>query len=215
MIKKHAITLVTAIICFIAMPLHAQTEVKFNMATAALLIPNVGIEIPISNHSSVQLDVLGSFWDSFNGDPLQIIQVFPEYRYYLKPERSGLFVGGHVGFGMFTMQKPGYLVLYDKYTVGSPYNKKQADGSYESGRVTFYGLTLGYKHWLNDRWGLELFVGGGLSQSNYKGYSRLERIDVGEENYRDFNGSGEVLLYRGGLMLVYKLKGVRTIGIRD
>lgn len=208
MIKKHTISIVIAIVFAIALPTHAQTEVKFNMATATLLIPNVGIEIPITNHSSVQLDVLGAFWDSFNGEPLQIVQVFPEYRYYLKPERSGLFVGGHIGFGMFTMQKPGFLVLYDKYTPNSPYNLKHEDGSFQSGRATFYGLTLGYKHRLNERWGLELFVGGGLSQTNYKGFNRLDRVDVDEDNYRDFNGSGEVLLYRGGLMLVYKLKGV-------
>ena len=34
----------------------------------------------------------------------------------------------------------------------------------------------------------------------------MERTDVGEDNYRDFNGSGEVVLYRGGLMLTYQLR---------
>ena len=29
----------------------------------------------------------------------------------------------------------------------------------------------------------------------YKGYNGMERTDVGEDNYRDFNGSGEVVFY--------------------
>lgn len=197
-------TIVLGLLC--SYSLSAQTEVKFNMASAVLAIPNFGVEIGVTDHASIQLDVLGSFWDSFNGEPLQIVQVFPEFRYYLKPNREGPFIGGHVGFGMFTMQKPGFLVIYDKYTVGAPYNKKQTNGAFESGRVTFYGITLGYKKRFNPRWGIEIFVGGGLSQSNYKGYNSLERVDVDEENYRNFNGSGEVLLYRGGVMLVYALK---------
>jgi hypothetical protein len=199
MIEKYTIILVLIKFLSFGLPTQAQTEVKFNLASAALLIPNVGVEIPLSNHSSAQLDVLASFWDSFNDDPLQIIQVFPEYRYYFKPNRSGLFLGAHVGFGMFTMKKPVFLVINQDPST-------YPGGTYQSGRVTFYGTTLGFKKKFNDRWGLELFVGGGLSQSNYKGYSQGVRNDVTEENYRDFNGSGEVLLYRGGLMLVYILK---------
>lgn len=42
----------------------AQTEVKFNLATAAVLVPNIGIEIKTTELKSIQLDVLGSFWDS-------------------------------------------------------------------------------------------------------------------------------------------------------
>jgi len=33
----------------------------------------------------------------------------------------------------------------------------------------------------------------------------LERTDISLENYRPFNGSGEVLIYRGGLMIIYKI----------
>jgi hypothetical protein len=41
--------------------------------------------------------------------------------------------------------------------------------------------------------------------SNYKGYQGKLRVDVPLENNRPFNGSGEVLIYRGGLMLIYKI----------
>lgn len=182
----------------------SQVEFKFNLATAAVLVPNFGIEVPLGSHSSVQLDVLGSFWDSVNGDPYHIVEVFPEYRYYLGAKHDGLFFGGHVGFGMFTMQKPGALIIYDHYQDPSTYS--YTDGSYKSGRITFYGTTIGFKKRFNTKWALEIFIGGGLSQSNYKGYNGLLRTDVSQENYRDFNGSGEVLVYRGGLMLTYSIQ---------
>ncbi|MFD2552362.1 DUF3575 domain-containing protein [Bizionia sediminis] len=201
--RSHLFSVFGMAIFLWSQSLQAQTELKFNVASAALLIPNVGIEIAVSKHSSVQLDVLASFWDSFNGKPLQIIQVFPEYRYYFQAERQGFFLGAHVGFGMFTMQKPGFAVIYDQYQDPSTYTNP--DGSYQSGRATFYGLTAGFKKRFSSRWGLELFLGAGLAQSNYKGYNKFQRTDVTETNYRDFNGSGEWLLYRGGLMLVYRL----------
>lgn len=55
-VKK--LTLILFLSSFVSL-IHAQTELKFNAASAVLLIPNVGIELPISKHRSVQLDVLG------------------------------------------------------------------------------------------------------------------------------------------------------------
>ncbi|WP_452232353.1 DUF3575 domain-containing protein [Lacinutrix sp. MEBiC02595] len=202
---KQQRLIITVFTIWFGISTQAQTEVKFNVASAVLLMPNFGIEIPLSDHSSAQLDVLGAFWDSFQGVPLQVIQVFPEYRYYFKENRRSFFIGAHVGFAMFTLQKPKGLILYDHYQDPDTYPDLGED-NYTSGRTTFYGLTTGYKKKFNERWGLELFLGGGLSQTNYKGYEGLTRTDVDEENYRDFNGSGEVLLYRGGIMLIYMLK---------
>lgn len=181
----------------------AQVELKVNLPLAAVLVPNLGIEFQVGKKTSLQLDVLGSFWDSIDGDPLLITQTFLEFRYYQNNDTSGWFVGGHLGFGMFTLQKPYDFIIYDYYNNGS--NPDPADGTFKSGRSGFHGLSLGYKKRLNDRWALEAFVGGGYTMSWYKGYSGMERTDVDEDNYRDFNGSGEVVLYRGGLMLTYQL----------
>ena len=182
----------------------AQVEVKANLPLAAVLVPNLGIEFQVGEKTSLQLDVLGSFWDSIDGDPLHITQTFLEFRYYQNNDISGWFVGGHLGFGMFTLQKPYDLIIYDHYSNGS--DPDPADGTYKSGRSGFHGVSLGYKKRFNDRWALEAFIGGGYTMSWYKGYNGMERTDVGEDNYRDFNGSGEVVLYRGGLMLTYQLR---------
>ena len=105
---------------------------------------------------------------------------------------------------MFTLQKPYDFIIYDHYSNGE--NPDPADGTFKSGRSSFHGLSIGYKKRFNDRWALEAFIGGGYTMSWYKGYDGMERTDVGEDNYRDFNGSGEVVLYRGGLMLTYQLR---------
>ena len=76
----------------------AQVEVKANLPLAVVLIPNMGVEFQVGKKTSLQLDVLGSFWDSIDGDPLQITQTFLEFRYYQKNDTSGWFVGGHPWF---------------------------------------------------------------------------------------------------------------------
>ena len=87
---------------------YAQVEVKFNAATALLLIPNAGIELQLGERNSIQLDVLGSFWDKMpllNDTPLHINQTFLEYRWYKGDDLDKWFFGPHIGFGMFTLQK--------------------------------------------------------------------------------------------------------------
>ena len=192
----------------------AQTEAKLNVATAPFLIPNAGIEFAVGERQSIQLDVLGSFWDEMpllDDAPLHINQTFFEYRWYQKPNRGQWFVGPHIGFGMFTLQKPKSLILFDYYEEVEGESGPIGDDEYQSGRVAFYGFTVGYKKHLNPSWALEAFIGAGLTQSWYKGYKGLERVDhLGEPDIRPFNGSGEVLIYRGGLMLVYKIPNFAT-----
>ena len=210
------IRLIPAIFC-ISLVVHAQVEVKFNAATALLLIPNAAVELGISEKHSIQLDVLGSFWDEMpllNDTPFHLSQTFLEYRFYKKEGLQKWFIAPHVGFGMFTLQKPNYLILYDYYNEAAGGNSGGGlpnGDAYQSGRVAFYGLTFGYKKKLNTSWSLEAFIGLGLSQSWYKGYKGNERVDqLGEDYLRPFNGSGEVLIYKGGMMVVYKLPYVKS-----
>lgn len=200
------------LVLFLAFQLgYSQLEAKFNAATALLLIPNAGIELPLGARKSIQLDVLGSFWDEMpllNDTPLHINQTFLEYRWYKEEGLEKWFFGPHIGFGMFSLQKPEFLIIYDHYeeiSGGDSGGGLPSGNRYQSGRIAFYGVTIGYKKRLNKDWGLEAFLGIGLTQSKYKGYANDVRVDV-VKNPKDgpFNGSSEVLPYRGGLMVVYK-----------
>ena len=193
--------------------LHAQTEAKVNLATLPLLIPNVGLEVPLGEKQSFQLDVLGSFWDEqplLDDTPFHVNQAFLEYRWYQQNDTQNWFVGPHIGFGMFTLQNPEFAIIYDYWAEkeGAEKSLDIPDDEYQSGRVAFYGLTVGYKKRLKKDLALEFFVGAGLTQSWYKGYKGLRRVDLDDPEetvYRPFNGSGEVVAYRGGLMLTYKM----------
>ena len=192
---------------------HAQTEAKVNLATLPLFIPNVGLEVPLSENQSFQLDVLGSFWDEqplLDDTPFHVNQAFLEYRWYKQSDTQNWFVGPHIGFGMFTLQKPEFAIIYDYWEQKEGAEKRLdiPNDEYQSGRVAFYGLTVGYKKRLKKDFALEFFLGAGLTQSWYKGYKGLRRVDLDDPEetvYRPFNGSGEVVAYRGGLMLTYKI----------
>ena len=192
---------------------HAQTEAKVNLATLPLLIPNVGLEVPLGEKQSFQLDVLGSFWDEqplLDDTPFHVNQAFLEYRWYQQNDTQNWFVGPHIGFGMFTLQKPEFAIIYDYWAEkeGAEKSLDIPDDEYQSGRVAFYGLTVGYKKRLKNDFALEFFLGAGLTQSWYKGYKGLRRVDLDDTEetvYRPFNGSGEVVAYRGGLMLTYNI----------
>jgi hypothetical protein len=69
------------------------------------------------------------------------------------------------------------------------------------------GITIGKKIPLkNTKFNLELFIGGGSSQSNYKYYNKEgNRIYENPDIEKNFNQSGEELVYKGGLMLTYRL----------
>ena len=182
----------------------AQTEIKFNLASALILTPNIGIEVQLSEKFGYQLDTSATFFDDIEGSPFQTTQIFNELRYYPKlkegkNERS-FFIGPHVGYGMFTLRIP-------KFITSIVDTELKEEGSYQSGRNAYYGITIGKKIPLkNKNFNLEVFIGGGSSQSNYKYYNKEgNRIYENPDIEKDFNQSGEELVYKGGVMITYKL----------
>ena len=200
MLKKTTIILFLLILNLGA----AQTELKFNLASALILTPNIGIEIQLSEKLGYQLDTSATFFDNVEGSPFQTIQIFNELRYYPKlnegRNKRSFFIGPHVGYGMFTLRIPQFITsIVD--------TELKEEGSYQSGRNAYYGITIGKKIPLkNNKFNLELFVGGGTSQSNYKYYNKEgNRVYENPDIEKDFNQSGEELVYKGGIMLTYKL----------
>lgn len=203
--KEIIISISLGFIALFSQGVSAQAYVKFNGATALVLVPNLGVELEINPNLSAQVDVLASFWDSVgpDRDPYHINQTFLEGRYYTKNHLQGWFIGPHIGYGMFTIQKTNAFVVYDPYQDPNTYSN--TPGSFQSGRASFYGISSGFKKQLNHRWSIEAFIGAGLVQSNYKGYQGFYRIDVSPGDPRVFNKSGEWAIYRGGVMIIYKL----------
>ena len=186
----------------ISLTLNSQTELKFNLASALVLVPNVGIEVQLSDRFGYQLDTSASFYDNIEGSPFHMTQIFNELRFYPKTKKNNrsFFIGAHVGYGMYNLRLPKWITTI----VDTEYKE---EGSYQYGRNAYYWITLGKKIPLkNERFNLEVFIGGGSSQSNYKYYNKDEQRIFAITNFkRKFNKSGEELPYRGGLMITYKL----------
>lgn len=167
----------------------SQTYIKGNAVTALALIPNIGIETSIGKKSTFQFDILASCWSSINGKPYEFYTFTPEYRYHFHEKYNGFYIGGHVGFDIFNVTKWNY---YDV-------------GVYQTGVGYVVGATIGYEKKLNDRFMLDFFIGGGTHQGFYHSYY----IETGERWELDKavgrNISGELLLYRGGIMISYRL----------
>ncbi|MFC6095206.1 DUF3575 domain-containing protein [Flavobacterium qiangtangense] len=166
-----------------------QTTIKFNGATALIGVPNVGFETSIGRKLTFQFDAAASFWESINGAPYKGLMITPEVRYHFKEKFDGFYVGANISFATYKLQKYGY----------------SETGNYQKGFSFFIGPTIGYQWKLNENWGLDLFVGGGHQEANYKLYNieTNKRVDTW---YKGYNRSGEFIPYRGGLMITYKLK---------
>ena len=174
---------------FVTLLSFGQTTLKFNGVTALAGIPNIGVETSIGNKMTFQLDATASFWESFDGAPLQFFLVTPEVRYHFNEKFNGFYVGANISFALFKLQKYGY----------------SNTNNYQKGFSFFFGPTIGYQWKLNEKWGLDAFVGGGHQEANYKLYDldTNQRIDTW---YKGYNRSGEWIPYRGGLMITYKIK---------
>ena len=174
-------------ILFFSIHSQSQTYIKVNAITTLLTIPNVGIETNIGKKSTFQFDILASPWKSLKGRPAQFYTFIPEYRYHFHEKYNGFYVGAHLGATLFNFQKWNYLNT-DKYEKGFGY---------------IMGATIGFQTKINDRFLLDCFLGGGNQQGFYKGYyiSTSERYD----NALKYNKSGELLPYRGGVMVSYRI----------
>jgi hypothetical protein len=168
---------------------HAQTYIKVNAVSALALIPNIGVETSIGQKATFQFDITASFWRSINGRPYEFVVVVPEYRYHFHEKNNGLYLGANAGFSAFKIQKWNY---YD-------------NGVYQKGIGVLVGATIGYQKKLNDKFVLDFFLGGGNQQAFYHSYNMGTNDQADIDTAIKYNKSGEFLLYRGGIMLSYKI----------
>lgn len=172
----------------------------------ALFIPigvlNVGLEHQISKKYTVQADILISPWKSFAGHEFQYYSASVEGRYYFDEAFKHWYVGANLSAASFVLQKWNYWqdIPYENDN-GEIFTKSNL---YQKGFSLIVGVTAGYQFQLSENWNLDVYGTIGTSQDFYKGYDRSngKRYDVAN----GYNKSGEILPYRGGIMISYKLK---------
>lgn len=176
--------------------------VKGNALFLPIGIINVGVEKQISPNYTIQGDAFISPWKSFSGHELQFYSVSAEGRYYFKEAFKHWYVGANISVAAYKAAKWNYWNdnIFEKdngeFVIHS--------NLYQKGYSIMLGVTGGYQFQLSDRWNLDLYATIGTAQSFYKGYDRTtgRRYDSAEK----FNKSGEIIPYRGGVMISYKFK---------
>lgn len=171
----------------------------------ALFIPvgilNAGIEKQISPRYTIQGDVFISPWKSFAGHKLQIYSLSVEGRYYFKEAFKHWYLGANIGVSAYNLQKWNYWSGTYVTDDGEVLNSSNL---YQKGYSLMIGVTGGYQFQLSDRLNLDIFATVGSSQGFYKGYD--QSTGKRYESAKNFNKSGEIIPYRGGIMISYKLK---------
>ncbi|MXS72040.1 DUF3575 domain-containing protein [Flavobacteriaceae bacterium W22] len=186
-----------------------NSEKKLYIKGNALFIPigivNAGLEYQLNQKFTMQGDILVSPWKSFAGHELQYYSLSLEGRYYFKEAFQGWYVGANIAASSFVLQKWNYWSdeLYpSKNEEGVTFIKSNL---YQKGYSVLFGATLGYQFKLSENWRMDVYGTVGSSQDFYKGYDRIsgKRYDEKPDGY---NRSGEILPYRGGIMISYRLK---------
>lgn len=179
--------------------------VKGNALFIPLGIINAGLEYQLNHRFTLQGDLLISPWKSFAGHELQYYSVSAEGRYYFKEAFRGWYLGANIGASSYVLQKWDYWK--DEPYPSTVYDNEIFTKSnlYQKGYSILFGITAGYQFKLSDNWNMDLYGTIGSSQDFYKGYDRVsgKRYDEVLEGY---NRSGEIIPYRGGVMISYKLK---------
>ncbi|MFC3158828.1 DUF3575 domain-containing protein [Chryseobacterium arachidis] len=154
----------------------------------------------------MQGDVLISPWKSFAGHPLQYYSVSAEGRYYFDEAFKHWYLGANLGFSIFNVQKWNYWQdgYYQNHITKELF---EYSNIYQKGFSFLAGITAGYQFRLAENWNMDIYGTIGTSQDFYKGYDRStgKRYD-NDGRSNAFNKSGEILPYRGGIMISYKLK---------
>ncbi|PWN70565.1 hypothetical protein C1631_011425 [Chryseobacterium phosphatilyticum] len=202
--------LLTAVLAFLSVgTINAQEQgqdkslyIKGNALFIPIGILNAGIEKQISPKYTIQGDVFISPWKSFAGHKLQFYSASVEGRYYFKEAFKHWYVGANLALAAFNAQKWNYW--NDDIYVNDNGESFVTSNIYQKGFSVMLGITGGYQFQLSDRWNLDVYATVGTAQSFYKGYDQTtgQRYDKPE----GLNRSGEIIPYRGGIMISYKLK---------
>lgn len=164
--------------------------VKGNALILPIAVLNAGFEYQLSDKYTLQADGFISPWKSFAGNHAQIYMAHLEGRYYFKEAFNKWYIGANTGFGLFDITKWNY----------------SGTNRFQRGYNIMFGATVGYQFQWKENWNVDIFLGGGTSQGFYHGYENVPPNWIRYDDAQGWNRSGEIIPYRGGIMIAYKIK---------
>lgn len=184
------------IICLTIVSLGAMSQtigLKTNLLYGAItLTPNLGVEIGISQRSTLELSGGYNPWNLNNktNDNKKLVHWLGEleYRYWLCQKFNGHFWGVHALGSQYNISKHKLPLLFGK---GSQEYRHE-------GWTVGGGLSYGYQFILGKSWNLELNIGVGYARLKYDKYECRtcgEKIGTESRNYLGPTKAGISLIY--------------------
>ncbi len=160
--------------------------IKTNIAQLAVGVTNLGVEFKLCNKLSLDIPVTYSPYTLSDIWNLRILSVQPELRYWLKESFEGHFFGVHAHTGY-------YNVAVDSET---RYQDRDGESPFLG-----CGVSYGYAHNFNDRWGMSFVAGFGFSRFDYDMFYNVSDGVKYNSKLTDYWGVTKL-----GINLIYKIR---------
>lgn len=179
--RKICLLLLTLAAVFGVKAQESRVAIKTNLLPDALLSPNLGVEVGLAPHWS--LDVTGelNMW-SIHNHKWKHWLAQPEARYWFCEYFAKHFVGVHLLGGQYNF---GYLDNNIKF-LGSDFSKL-SDYRYQ-GWAVGGGIAYGYSFLLGRHWDLELEIGIGYLYTRYDEFRCKECGKATESGHHNYFG---------------------------
>ncbi|MDR0961522.1 MAG: DUF3575 domain-containing protein [Mediterranea sp.] len=171
-----------------AVPWYAKVNLLY---AGASLTPNLGLEVGLSKHTTLDASVGYHPWNRTTSNPANRkfthLTARAEYRYWLTQRFNGHFFGAHLLFTAFNISNH-KLPLFD-FEKGYRYQ----------GTGYGAGLSYGYLWKWNYRWGMEFTLGAGAVWRKYDVHDCVhcgERLEQKKDVYLGPTQAGITLVYQ-------------------
>lgn len=162
---------------------------KSNVLYDAITIPNLGVEVSLNRHFT--MDISGNYngWDLSNKRSLKHWMLQPELRYWPIDRFNGHFIGIHGGYMDYVFKKV-------KLPFGM--NKNHGYDGFSYGG----GISYGYQLYLSTRWNMEFTAGVGYGYFEYDKFRLTEK----EPEYLGLYRTHYWGLTKAGISIIYLIK---------
>lgn len=178
-IKRKFCLLLLALTAVLGVSAQSRVALKTNLLTDAALSPNIGVEVGLKPHWSIEAVGELNLW-TVNDHKWKHWFAQPEARYWFCDYFAKHFVGVHLLGGQYNF---GHLSNDVKF-LGSDFSKL-TDNRYQ-GWAVGGGIAYGYSFLLGHHWDLELEIGIGYLYTKFDEYRCKEcgkKVDSGHHNY--------------------------------
>ena len=167
MVSRRILTLL-GVLLSLCMGVKAQTVgIKSNLLMDATLNPNIGVEVAVAKHWTLELDYQINAWN-IKQHKLKHYIFTPEARWWYCEKFQGSFIGIHALGGQYNIGNihNGINFLGTHYSYLSDYR-------YE-GWFAGAGISYGYAWALNKHWNIECEIGVGWTYSRFDMYKACD-----------------------------------------